>query len=117
MIDSVRLIDVSKRLIKETFFEAQNAHNFLFENYRDERSELISGILLNNAISTYGSLKAFYYSNLDVLEDSRVETLLYKFEVFRNEFLNNISSGHSHQWTDIEFEAFKTAVIDLLGDI
>ena len=65
--------------------------------------------------SSYTCLKSFYYSNLNELEDSRVEDILHTFDTFSNEFLNNLSSGHSHQWTDIEFEAFKKSVVDLIA--
>ena len=117
MSDSIRLVELAKSLIKETFIYAQDAHQFLFKDYRNEKNEFISGILLNRAISSYTCLKSFYYSNLNELEDSRVEDILHTFDTFSNEFLNNLSSGHSHQSTDIEFEAFKKSVVDLIGDI
>lgn len=117
MSDIVRLVEIAKSLIKETFFYAQDAHEFLFKDYPNEKNEFISGILLNRAISSYGCLKSFYYSNLNELEDSRVEDILHKFDIFSNEFLNNLSSSHSHQWTNIEFEAFKESVIELIGNI
>ena len=77
MSDSIRLVELAKSLIKETFIYAQDAHEFLFKDYRNEKNEFISGILLNRAISSYTCLKSFYYSNLNELEDSRVEDILH----------------------------------------
>ncbi|MBS6504556.1 MAG: hypothetical protein KH415_23625 [Clostridium sp.] len=110
-------IEFTKSLIRDIYYSSKDAHETLFKDYRNEKNELISGILLNKAISSYSCLKAFYYSNLNDLEDYRVEDILNKFDTFINEFLNNLSSGHSHQWTDIEFNAFKNSVFDLLGEI
>ena len=44
MSDSIRLVELAKSLIKETFIYAQDAHEFLFKDYRNEKNEFISGI-------------------------------------------------------------------------
>lgn len=110
-------VEFVKNLIRDTYYYSKDAHQTLFEDYRNEKKELISGILLNRAISSHSCLKAFYYSNVNELEDYRVEDILNKFDIFSNEFLTNLSSGHSHQWSNIEFNAFKESVSELLGDI
>ncbi|OVE67970.1 hypothetical protein CCS79_13525 [Clostridium diolis] len=117
MTNSLKQIEIVKNLIRETYRTSEKAHKILFKDYRNEHDEFLASIFLNKAISTASCCKAIYYSNLDDLENTYVENIFIKFDVFSNEFLNNISTGHSHQWTDIEFNAFTDSVGELLNDI
>ncbi|GEQ22247.1 hypothetical protein CBU02nite_27530 [Clostridium butyricum] len=117
MTNSQKQVEVVKKLLKDTFNASAKANEILFKNYLNKHDEFIASIFLNKAIAIVASCKAIYYSNLENLEDDRVENIFSKFDIFNNEFLNNISTGHSHQWTDIEFNSFKDSVAELLGEI
>lgn len=99
------------------------AHDFLLENLCSSKSsssrecEFISCILLNNAISSYTCCRSFYYSNIEFLEDTRADLFLYKFKTFSNEFLENVKTNHSHQWTNLTFEELKDQAETILGDL
>lgn len=79
--------------------------------------EFISCILLNNAISSYTCCRSFYYSNIEFLEDTRADLFLHKFKTFSNEFLENVKTNHSHQWTNLTFEELKDQAETILGDL
>ena len=81
------------------------------------RNELISGILVNKAISTYSSLHSFYYCNYDDAADERVDEILNKFYLFSNELLESLHEGHSYQQTLIYFQEFTDAVNVLLPNL
>ncbi|MPM10409.1 hypothetical protein SDC9_56741 [bioreactor metagenome] len=118
-------LEIAEKLIKEILYYSEKANNYLFEidkdthetrynrldkTYREDRREIVSGIMLNKAISSAGTLKAFYYSNLDELEGSPVDTILNNFDLYSNEFFKNLSTKHSHQHTDVYFQQFKDSV-------
>ena len=127
--DEHTTIEKFKELIKETFFNAKMAHDFLLENLCSSKKsssskssssrecEFISCILLNNAISSYTCCRSFYYSNIEFLEDTRADLFLHKFKTFSNEFLENVKTNHSHQWTNLTFEELKDQAETILGDL
>ena len=99
-------IENFKNLMRNAMFYAQKAHDFVFD---DSCENYVAGLYLNIAAAKFSSAEAMYYSRIDVLERAEAEEIFRLFGVFMNEFLTNIRTDHSHQWTDIEFERLKEA--------
>ena len=83
--------------------DAEMAHDLIF---RDGK-ETVALAYLNSAISKFSALKALYYARYEILGHPEFDKVFIKFRVFHREMLNNVRTRHSHQWTDIEFLAFK----------
>lgn len=108
-------IDFIKKSIRSAYNESKTAHDILFKNYRNEHDEVIASIFINKAISIMSACKAVYYSNISNLENNEVESIFHKFDTYENEFLENIRTQHSHQWTDIEFESYKDTLSNFIN--
>lgn len=113
-------------MITLLYFDADNSLNPIRESLdenqpideeREKRNELISGILVNKANSTYSSLHSFYYCNYDDVADERVNEILNKFYLFSDELLESLREGHSYQQTLIYFQEFTDAVNVLLPNL
>ena len=117
--DSVtsRQIQAIKNFIYSAYTSAKEANNILFRDINNKCDELIAAAYINQAISFVLSCKALYYSNLKELENTNIEDIFSTFDIFSNEFLTNLSSSHSHQWTDIEFNSFKDSIEEAFGSI
>ncbi|MTN81034.1 hypothetical protein GMB34_07220 [Turicibacter sanguinis] len=116
---SFNKIEHIKQMITVLYFEAKKAHDYIFQEELPPRlkqnQEIIAGILLNKAIASYNSLHSFYYCNIEDCKDERIEDTLFRFDCFANEVLTNISTDHSHQWSNIEFERFKKSALKLIS--
>lgn len=110
-------IEFLKTNISKAYSSANIAHEVLFKDTHDRDNEIIASILLSEAISIISSCKAVYFSNFELLQNATVENIFSKFDTYSNEFLRNVSTNHSHQWTDIEFINFKEAVPYLVETI
>lgn len=102
--------DALFELIKEAFIEATKAHELLFKEPNGKQNEIIAALYLNKAISLMSAARSLYLSNYEILMRHEIENIFHTFNVFESEFLSNISTGHSHQWTDLEFLRFKESV-------
>lgn len=111
-------IEYIKKSIKNCYYTCNRANNILFRTDSNSNStnEVVAISYLNKAISIMESCKAVYFACINELENITVESIFNTFETYTNEMLNNYSTNHSHQWTDIEFNHFKDAV-DLLIDL
>lgn len=109
-------VESMKILLREAAWSAKKCHQILFnDNYDSQKTnELIAAIYLNKAISFMTSAKSLYISNYETLEHHQVESIFEKFSIFESEFLKNLSTGHSHQWTDITYQDFKDHYESLL---
>lgn len=103
-------INYIKQIIYDALKSAEKSHSILFKDSFNKQNELIATTYLNKAISLISTAKAIYISNIEKLEKAEVENIFHTFDVFESEFLENLSSNHSHQWTDIEFQKFKESV-------
>lgn len=110
-LDIEKFKEISRGFVIDIIYSARNSHEKAFEGSR-ERNDLIAGIILNNGISAFNSLKILYYQNPDV-ENVDFEDFFTGFSVYKEELLTNIRTGHSHQWTDIEYRAFINKAIPL----
>ena len=106
MENDLMYIENFKSLLRNAMFYAQKAHDFVFD---DSCENYVAGLYLNIAASKFSSAEAMYYSRIVILERGEAEEIFRLFDVFMNEFLTNIRTDHSHQWTDIEFERLKDA--------
>ncbi|WP_063221101.1 hypothetical protein [Bacillus cereus] len=103
--------DADKTLLKELLIDgylaAQNAHKYIFEKKTN-----VSMAYLTEANTFFTNARILYSQNLD-LESLEIdmETLFHRFRVFNNELLECVATDHSHQWTDIEFNAFKDEIL------
>lgn len=104
MVNELVLIENFKSLVRRAMSDAIHAHNFIFDNDTDP---LIATSYLNIAASKFAAAESLYYSQLEFLERSEAEEIFRLFDVFMTEFLNNVRTNHSHQWTDIEFQKLK----------
>lgn len=110
-LDIEKFQEISRAFIVDVLHSVEASHEKAFEGER-ERNDLIAGILLNNAISAANSLKTLYYQNPN-FEHDEFEAFFNGFNVYKQELLRNIKTGHSHQWTDIEFRLFIEKAIPL----
>ena len=107
---TLQQIEFIKKTISEALETSRTCNNILFKNSIDKTNELIASTYLNKAISLISSVKSVYYSNIAELENSQVEGILFQFNIYSSEFLKNLSTDHSHQWTSIEFERLEELV-------
>lgn len=103
-MDPLELIEIFKNRVRSSFFDAHNAHDCIFD---ENCSVEIALSYLNKAISEHCSCDSLYYARYDQLGRYEYETFSHQFDVFANEFLSNVRTNHSHQWTNIEFEKLK----------
>ena len=99
-MDHFELIEEFKRFVASAMRYAINSHETLFN---DKCDISVSLAYLNAAISRFSSAEALYYAQFEALQRGEAEDLFHQFSVYANEFLNNVKTNHSHQWTDIEF--------------
>lgn len=99
-MDQFEMIETFKYFIASAMRYAIKSHDVLFEKKCDISVPLA---YLNAAISRFSSAEALYYAHYDILERGEAEDLFHRFEEYSNEFLTNVETKHSHQWTDIEF--------------
>lgn len=101
---SLELIDVFKNHVRSSFYDARDAHDCIF----DENCPVeIALAYLNKAISGHCSCDSLYYAQYGSLGRDEYEDFSHQFDVFANEFMTNVRTNHSHQWTDIEFQKLK----------
>lgn len=103
-MEQFELIEDFKRFVASAMRYAIASHETLFE---DDCNISVSLAYLNAAISRFSSAEALYYAQFETLQRGEAEDLFHQFSVYANEFLNNVRTNHSHQWTDIEFNNLK----------
>lgn len=94
------LIETFKDFVVSAMYYATKSHEAIF---KDETNIPVALAYLNASISRYSSAEALYYAQYDVLLREEAEDLFHQFKVYSNEFLTNVATNHSHQWTGIEF--------------
>lgn len=99
-MEPMELIETFKRFVASAMRYAIKSHDALFKEKCDIS---ISLTYLNASISRFSSAEALYYAQYDILQRGEAEELFHQFKVYANEFLTNVETDHSHQWTDIEF--------------
>lgn len=97
-------------LIRQGYYSSKAAHDLLFEDTMNRENEKLSTLYLNEAMIYMATAQALYLSSPQFLDRPELDNIFHKFDVFKTEFINNVVTNHSHQWTDIEFSNFKNAV-------
>ena len=113
-------IESIKSLIREAVWAAKDCHEILFrdeDNVENKINEIIAAAHLNKAISFMAAAKSLYISSYEILANNEVEKLFAEFSAFESEFLQNLRTDHSHQWTDIQFQRFMDACELLLDEL
>lgn len=78
---------------------------------KDENEGELAGVAyLQRASSKMSTAEALYYLHYEILARDEVEDIFSKFDTFANELVEDFSTKHSQQWTDIQFEELKDAV-------
>lgn len=101
---SEELIHNFKQLIRHAMMYAQYSHDYVFDNTLDK---YVAVSYLNIAAAKFAAAESLYYSRFEELQRGEAEDLFQLFDTYLRELLNNFRTGHSHQWTDIEFERLK----------
>lgn len=99
-MESTELIETFKHFVASGMRYAIKSHDVLFKKECDISVPLA---YLNAAISRFSSAEALYYAQFEILQRGEAEDLFHRFSEYSNEFLRNVETEHSHQWTDIEF--------------
>lgn len=109
-------IEHIKSSIRDAYYVSKESNKILFRDIKlkNASNEIVASIYLNKAISIMESCKAIYYSSIEELENSVVEFIFTKFDIYNREVLRNLATYHSHQWSDIEFHEFEEAVSQLI---
>lgn len=98
-----------KQLILSGYLAARSANKYIFED-----NDGAALAYLSQSRSYFLSAKTLYTLDLD-LGHVEFEDLFDKFQIFDDELLSNFATNHSHQWTDIEFNALLDALNSLNG--
>lgn len=99
-MDQFELIETFKRFIVSAMHYARKSHETILKEDADISVALA---YLNASISRFSSAEALYYARYDILARGEAEDIFHQSKVYSNEFLTNVETNHSHQWTDIEF--------------
>jgi hypothetical protein len=113
-------VESIKLLIRESAWAIKEGHKILFkdnDDINDRTNEVIASTFVNKAISLMNTAKAVYISDYENLAHTEIENIFAKFSLLESEFLENLKINHSHQWTDIQFQEFKDAYEELLGEL
>ena len=116
MDNNEKQIEFIKNTLKQAYLATKKCHDLVFEDGERHIQDFKASIYLSQAVSLMSSCKSVYYSNFEFLANIQLEDIFFTFDVFVREISNNISTGHSHQWTDIEFENYKNT-LDGFADI
>ena len=108
-MDRYSYIEHLTKLVRYGMMYAQHAHDYIFD---EEVDNSIAVSHLNIAVAKFAAAESLYYSRIEVLENMETEEIFRLFDVFVHELLTNISTNHSHQWTDIEFRRLKSTFDD-----
>lgn len=97
-----------KAMTNQAYFYSAKAHDLIITSNKTVQIGALAYI--NLAAYQISSAKSIYYSNYDILCHEDIDNLFLAFEVFAETTIDNFSTDHSHQWSDIEFENFKSAL-------
>ena len=100
-----RLIELIKGQLRLAYFDAKRCHDKLLSVHNDFENEQRALVFLNRAARHMDLAYSLYQSYQEELEHYSVTPIFPAFDVFYDEVTENIATDHSHQWSDIEFEA------------
>lgn len=92
-----------KELLINGYSAAKKSHKYIFKNKTN-----VAMAYLTEANTFFTNARILYSQNTDLeILEIDMEKLFHRFNVFNKELLQCVATDHSHQWTDIEFRAFK----------
>lgn len=110
MENNEKQLEFITNTLKQAYLAAKTCHDLVFKDGERHIQDFKASIYLSQAVSLMSSCKSVYYSNFEFLANNELEDIFFRFDVFVREISNNISTDHSHQWTDIEFESYKNTL-------
>jgi len=105
-----------KNLILNGYYNSEAAHSAIFHEDGSKENSIIIGYLAI-ANSYINAARSVYICNEELCRPE-FNDFFNEFHFLSDEVMNNISTGHSHQWSDIHFQRFKESyelVASLLG--
>lgn len=97
------MLDLNKKissLLFSTMLFCKNAHKCIFSKTENAMIQSLANITMAN--QNLSVAKSLVLNNYDEVED-QFDDLITRFDIFLEEITKNISTCHSHQWTDIEY--------------
>ncbi len=110
------LLHEFKLLILGGYYNAQSAHDAIFDERKPMEKSVVFGYLAI-ANSYINSAKAVYICR-EELNRQEFDEFFNKFRTYSDEVMSSISTNHSPQWSNIEFTSLNEAyepVVSLLG--
>lgn len=104
------LSEALRHMVHSAYFDSKKAHDLIFTYNKDKQIAALA--YLNKAAARMSAAESLYYSHYDILCHNDIEGVFNAFDIFSNELIENYSTDHSHQWTDIEFLKFQEALRD-----
>ena len=103
---------ILSNLLIDGFDNANYSHKLLFKSELDDEKEfdkqkdlMCALTYLNQAHASFTNAYTFIALNDELLGGRQeFDNILHQFTEFNTEFLNNVRTNHSHQWSDIEFK-------------
>lgn len=99
--------DYVKSLVFDGLYNAFEAHRILFKKSNNNNSIASSLSYLSDAYSCFKTLSLIMEFD-ETYKRQEFTDCLNQFNIFHRELMRNVRDDHSHQWTDIEFEALLT---------
>lgn len=115
MSNNEKQIEFLKTTLRKAYWDAETCHDLVFTDGERHIQDFKASIYLSQAVSLMSACKSVYYSNFELLANDLLEDIFFKFDIFVKEISNNISTEHSHQWTNIEFEDYKTTLGEFIN--
>lgn len=100
------LMNVISYKMQEFMFSSKYAVNVIFSNKEDKSTKCLS-YLIKSAFNL-SSAHTIYILN-ESIQNNELDELFNKADTFLDEITNNISTSHSHQWSDITYQDLKNA--------
>lgn len=95
--------------LKKGLYLTAKFHELLFDHELSKSADYkihTATLCLSEAFSCINSANMLYLSNCEDGECQEFESLVHKFNVFNDEFINSYSTNHSLQWTNLTYNEF-----------
>lgn len=89
------------------FLSVETAHEILFKDSNDFTNQTLAFASIQRAIGYISSIESICYAFPENLLTEEVETLLLKFNLLFDEFINCYQKKHAHQKTDEFFRELR----------
>lgn len=106
MLENNEVMEIIDILKQNTFYGMEHSKSANDQIFSDSENKVLKAIAeLNLATHYFAVAKSIYFSNYSELGRHEIDEVFRKFDVYVEEITRNICTNHSHQWSDIEFQA------------